>query len=158
MNNLSRYVQVCWPPQPHARIDHGKKKSVGVTLLLFEEAQLGPTPIQYNQILETPMYHVTDRMLLIRGSYPSAEITIWTIIAIAQIWQLLATESRDKITKSRGQLLNKQQLETPLLLEKSRNGKTADILICQVKGYRQTKFWPKNLKFQYMDGFYYIFL
>ena len=47
------------------------KRKVFELLLLFEKT---PTPIQYNQILETPMYHVTDRMLLIRSSYPSAEI------------------------------------------------------------------------------------
>ena len=38
------------------------------------------TPIQYNQILETPMYHVTDWMLLIRSTYPIADIIIGTII------------------------------------------------------------------------------
>ena len=39
------------------------------------------TPIQYNQILETSMYHVTDWMLLIRSTYPIAEIIIGTIIS-----------------------------------------------------------------------------
>ena len=46
---------------PNTRIDPGKKQHVGVTFYKGEST----TPIQYNQILKKPMYHV----IVIRSSY-----------------------------------------------------------------------------------------
>ena len=65
--------------------------------------------------------------------------------SIAKIWKLLATESRNQVTKSRGQLLIKQQLETPLLLEKT--GKGERLTLSYLKGYRRIKFCQKNWSF-----------
>ena len=72
--------------------------------------------------------------------------------SIAKIWKLLATKSRNKITKSRGQLQIKQQWK-PLCYWKRQE---------REDGWRshmsRDTVWPnfdkKNLKFQYMDVFY----
>ena len=148
------------------------------------------------------MNHVTDRMLLIRGSYRTAEIIIGTIIAsqlaglsVSRFFQDFGRECATSTqnlphlpkfdncsptnqgTKSGNQGDNRLISSNwePLCYWR-RKGKGSSLFhgylpmlsavvvglikICfsYVKGYRWTKFLPKYLKFQYIDGFYYIFL